>query len=527
MSKIISNTIRVNPVNSFSLEGDKNLFDKIVADQEKYAGLLRPARNWDLEIGGHAGGEYFYSQQKGETIEVDAYSDDRYYENFSSLQKMLEPFVGSTGLQIINKDVIQEYYIYLKGIDHLGILSNYFESNGEMKSQADGLLITDLGSIIDVNVISAFLDPIAERYSILEVGGGYGRLAEVFLNMYREKSIKYVLIDAVPASLMYSYLYLSKNFPNLRIGFYYNNDPFDMDLFDCYIMPAWHFDVSEHAGTFDCCINIQSMQEMNQYHIDYYLNLFNHMLKDGSGIAYLSNEKDYIFQGEWNYPVNWKLLLKTRTPRSWTRNSPTEVFLKGAGSFERENLLVDFIYSLQLKEFDRNADQSKIISSLQLHLQNGQQETSGLQMELQKNQQVTSDLQLELQTSREEISSVQLELQKSQQEVSNLSSILSRMPLASENLTIEKAEESIRVLNEYYRSKELSEVILLFENISKINAHVVAASLYLRHGRYRRALLHLIRVGMMDLPILFSIQTLRIMVKSLIVRLRRNQSVNR
>ncbi len=527
MSKIISNTIRVNPANTFSVQGDKNIFDKIVADQEKHAGLLRPAKNWDLEMGGHAGGEYFHSQQRGETIEVDAYSEDRYYENFSSLQKMLEPFVGSTGLQSITKDVIQEYYTYLKGIDHLDILSNYFEPNGEVKKQADGLISTDLGSMVDINIISAFLDPSAERYYILEVGGGYGRLAEVFLNMYREKSIRYVLVDAVPASLMYSYLYLSQNFPAMRIGFYYNEDPFDMDLFDCYIIPAWHFDVSAHAGSFDCCINIQSMQEMNQYHIDYYLNLFNNILKDGSGVAYLSNEKDYIFQGEWNYPGNWRLLLKTRTPRSWTRNSPTEVFLKGAGSFERENQWVDFMYSLQLKEFDRNADQYKIISNLQLELQKSQEEIFSLQLELQQNQQQTSGSQLELQKSVEEISSLQVELQKSQQEVSNLYSILLRMPLASEDLTIEKTEESIRVLNEYYRSKELSDLILLFGNISKINAHLVAASLYLRQGRYRRALSHLIRVAMMDPPILFSIQTLRLIGKSLIFRLGRNQRVNR
>ena len=545
MSRTIRNTIRVNlSSNTFSIEGEKSLFDKIVADQEKYAGLLRPTKNWDLEIGGHNGEQYFHSQLRDENIEIDTYNDDRYYDKFSSLQKMMEPFVGSTGLQNINRDVIQEYYSYLKEIDHLGVLLNYFEPNGEMKSQANDLLITDLGSIIDINIISAFLNPVAEKYNVLEVGGGYGRLAEVFLNMYDEKNIKYMLLDVVPASLMYSYLYLSKNFPNLRIGFYYNEDPFNMDLFDCYIMPAWHFDVSTFAEKFDCCINIQSMQEMNQYHIDYYLSLFNKMLKDGSGIAYISNEKDYIFRGEWNYPRNWKLLFKTRTPRSWTRNSPTEVFLKETGSFEKQNQLVDFIYSLQLKEFDRNADQLKIISSLQDELQKSQQETSSLQFELQKGEQEISSLQFELQKGKQEISSLQFELQKGKQEISSLQfelqkgeqelqksrqdvsalhSTLSRIPLALEDLTTEKTEESIQILYEYYRSKELPDVIQLFENISKINAHLVAANLYLRQGRYRRVLSHLIRVGMMDPLILFSLQTIKIIWDGLIFHLRHPQ----
>ena len=479
MTQIIKNTIRENLQDDFSLEGDKELFDLIVADQERYAGNLRPEKNWDLEVGGQNGERYFHSQKSGETIDFGTYSDEKYHKNFSSLQKMMDPFVGITGLQNINKDVVQEYYAYLKGIDHLGILSNYFEVNGEMKDQANGLMITDLGSIIDINIISSFLDPVAEKYNILEVGGGYGRLAEVFFNVYGKGNIKYVLLDAVPASLMYSYLYLSKNFPDLRIGFYYHEDPFDMDLFDCYIMPSWHFDISICGGVFDCCVNIQSMQEMNQNHIDYYLSLFNNVLADGSGIAYISNEKDYIFQGEWNYPGNWKLLLKTRTPRSWTRNSPTEVFVKSTGTFEQENRLADFMYSLQLKEFDRNLYQLEAISNFHS------------------------------------------EMQKRQLEVSALHSTLSRMPLASEELTIENTEESIQILNEYYRSKELPDVNLLFENISKINAHLIAVNLCLRCGRYRSALSHLTRIGMMDLPILFSIQTLKIMGNGLIFRLRR------
>ena len=524
MSQVLRNTIRVNLAGTFSLEGDKELFDKIVADQEKYAGPLRPDKVWDLEIGGHDGKHYFHSQQRGETMELGAYDDDRYYQNFSSLEKMLEPFIGNTGLQTVNKDVIQNYYTYLKKIDRLDILHNYFEADGEIRDQARGLLITDLGSIIDVNIISSSLDPAAEQYQILEVGGGYGRLAEAFLNMYGE-NVKYVLLDAVPASLMYSYLYLSENFPNMRIGFYYRGDPYDMNLFDCYIMPAWHFDGSAHTGSFDCCINVQSMQEMNQYHIDHYLNLFNTLLKEGSGIAYISNEKDYIFRGEWNYPKNWKLLLKTRTPRSWTRNSPTEVFLKSAGSFERENRFMDFVYSLQLQSFDKDTNQLRVIGDLQQRLTESQQQTSTLQQELQKSQQELSTLQQELQKSQQglstlqqEVSTLQLERQKLRSEVDSLYWVLARMPLALGEPTIEKTEQSIWFLNDYYRSREHPDVILLFEKTIKINAHLVAANLYLREGRYRSALSHLVQVAKKDLLIFFSLQTIKILVNGLIFR---------
>jgi hypothetical protein len=195
------------------------------------------------------------------------------------------------------------------------------------------------------------------------------------------------------------------------------------------------------------------------------------------------------------------------------------VFLKGVSSFERENQLVDFVYSLQLKEFDRNQDQSKTMSGLQLELQKSQADVSSLRLELHQNQQQIANFELELQKSQADMSSLRLELQKSQQEVSSLYSILSRMPLAAQEPTIEKTERSIQILNEYYGSKELPDVTLLFEKTSKINAHLVATNLYLKRGRYRTALSHLVRVGRMDPLILFSIQTLKIVANGLISRL--------
>jgi predicted nucleic acid-binding Zn-ribbon protein len=487
----------------------------------------------------------------------------------------MDPFVGSTGLKNINREIIQEYYSFLRGIDHLDILPNYFEADGQLKTRANRLLVTDLGSIIDINIISAFLDPLAEQYKIVEVGGGYGRLAEAFLSLYGKNNINYVLLDAVPASLMYSYLYLSRNFPDRQIGFYYNDDPFNMDSYDCYILPAWHFDASLCKGRVDCCINIQSMQEMDQHHVDHYFALFDEVLKPESGIVYISNEKDYIFQGAWNYPADWKLLLKTRTPRSWTRNSPTEVFRKRAGSAEKENRLVDFVYSLQLNEFDRNADQRKTISDLQVELQNsrdemsalqgqlqasreeisglqtalqkGQEQIAGLQVEVQRRGEEIAGLQLALQKDREEISSLQTALQKdraeiaglqlalenrraelshaqfklqnSRQEVANLSSTLSRMPITSDEPTIERTEKTIQSLMQYYHSQELPDVIRLFENTSKINARLVALNIALRHRRYKRALVHLARIGLMDPLMLFSLQTLKAIGNGLLFRL--------
>jgi hypothetical protein len=92
------------------------------------------------------------------------------------------------------------------------------------------------------------------------------------------------------------------------------------------------------------------------------------------------------------------------------------------------------------------------------------------------------------------------------------------MPLALGEPTIEKTEQSIWFLNDYYRSGEHPNVILLFEKIIKINAHLVAANLYLREGRYRSALSHLVQIGKKDPLIFFSLQTIKILVNGLLFR---------
>lgn len=350
--------IHKNIDKKFDIAGDKELFEKIIADQEQFAGKLRPEKNWDLDIGGHGGQEFFYSKLKGESVQVEKYSDEAYSVKFSSLKKMLEPLIGCSGLKKIDQNIVDKYFSFLKIIDHIGITENYFSSDGLIRENAGDLLITDLGSMIDLNLITFYLNEDLESYSILEVGGGYGRLVEVLYKFLPNKKFKYVMIDSVPASLMYAYLYLKKNLPKIKIGFFYNDDPFDLSRYDCFIIPAWHFRIEEFEDSFNCCVNIQSMQEMNQFHVDYYLNMFNQILKVSKGIAYISNEKDYIFRGEWNYPKNWECLLKTRTPRSWTRNSPTEIYLKtGDNQQIKNNYSFELLYNLQLVEFDRISEQ--------------------------------------------------------------------------------------------------------------------------------------------------------------------------
>ncbi len=257
------------------------------------------------------------------------------------IEDLMKAWVGYGSNPITIRDTFW-YYSFLKSIDYLGITNHYFSSETSWRNGAEHLCVADLGSIMDVNIATTFL-PLEnkQRLRVVEVGGGYGRLAETFLNVF-EGQVSYLLVDSVPASLWFAYEYLRKAVPNMRIGFYFNGDGPDFEKYDCYILPGWRLDIVEICG-FDLAVNIQSMQEMDQQNVDFYLNWFDKVLKQ-DGITYLANRRDHMFVGAWNFPAHWECMLKICTPRSWQRDFPTEVYRKGQGNYETRNRMRNELY---------------------------------------------------------------------------------------------------------------------------------------------------------------------------------------
>ncbi|HUA55503.1 MAG TPA: putative sugar O-methyltransferase [Candidatus Sulfotelmatobacter sp.] len=325
--KHVNSYIRKNFVELSELPLDARLFNLIENDLVKHAGDHMPASSWARAGGGEA---------------------NKPLENFRA-SNLLSPWLGF-GKNRVAPESLLWHYQYLRDIDAFGLCDSYFESADKLKPAASDLLVADLGTILEICLIAPFLrEPAEDPLLIVEVGGGYGRLAEAFLNVFQGKA-KYALIDAVPASLLYAHEYLKRANPEIRIGSFYHGDSFDMKTFDVYICPIWHFD-GIAKGRFDLAINIQSMQEMEQHHCDFYLNWFDSVLKL-NGIAYLNNRRDHLFRGAWNFPENWECLLKVRTPRSWTRDFPSEIYRKGNRSYASENRIRETFYRRDLMNAD-------------------------------------------------------------------------------------------------------------------------------------------------------------------------------
>lgn len=268
-----------------------------------------------------------------------------------TIADLMAPWCGDVGqlplsdlAQIVkisgSADLIAKYEYFLRSIDH----QNLLQGITLQELGARNWRFMDLGSLMDLLFISAFYDFSSARHKILEVGGGFGRLAE-FMSLATDAKIQYVNVDAVPVSLMYSYQYLRHHFPEKKVQIFSSDSTPDED-FDFLIFPAWHLDKFS-LRNFDLCVNIESMQEMNQELVDFYLKYFDNAIKT-EGLIYLVNSREYKFKGDWNIPENWQCMLRHRTPRSWTANHPAEMFRKTEFNQNNQNMLRTAFFNQEL-----------------------------------------------------------------------------------------------------------------------------------------------------------------------------------
>ena len=110
-----------------------------------------------------------------------------------------------------NKETYIEYYKIIKSIDKDNLLNKTFEcgSYGCKSYDFDNIKISRdlLDSLIEIYFLKSFF-PNLNELSLLEIGGGYGRLCKRYLDCI--PSSKYYITDAIPQSTFYSKLYLKE-----------------------------------------------------------------------------------------------------------------------------------------------------------------------------------------------------------------------------------------------------------------------------------------------------------------------------
>lgn len=346
-------SIKRHPIVLKTITATFDEFGRVVEDMLNHAGAFMPTANWVTLDPTKP------SEADPVALARSTYAADAFPRQFSSLDKVLYSWIGKQGSLPAEEWVLRLYSVFHDQFDPLGL----WKHNVIDKGCVPALTNADLSSILELSLMSSFApsrDPLVT--TVIEVGGGYGRLAEATLNVFG-RSVRYVLVDSVPASLLYAHKYLTQACPERRIGAYYAGDSFDLDTFDCYVVPSWRFEAL-NAARYDVCVNVDSFQEMSQTLVDRYLTLFDAVLQP-NGIVYSSNGRGSYFKGTWNFPSAWREAFCASTPRPWFENHPTQIFVKADGDFSTQNAALDAAHSYQYGVFRNPLAMMRIVGAKQ------------------------------------------------------------------------------------------------------------------------------------------------------------------
>jgi len=128
---------------------------------------------------------------------------------------------------------------------------------------------------------------------VVEVGGGYGRMAMFFLKFFGKKC-HYVSVDYVPSSLTFAPQVMKQAFPNLKVAGILNKTT-NFNDYNFVSLPAWNIGKLKKES-FDLGINLHSFQEMTKPSFDFYVDEFARLLKT-KGLLYIINNPADIGRG--------------------------------------------------------------------------------------------------------------------------------------------------------------------------------------------------------------------------------------
>jgi len=195
-------------------------------------------------------------------------------------------WVGGGSVHEVPWKHYERYIEFVRGLDELGILAQY--PNYRSRQFLD--------AVAETNLLHKYCS-LRNGLVLLDLGGGYGRLAEFLL---REFAVSYVVVDAVALSLLVAPQYISKAL-GIEVNSYWGLREKDFSRHAFSVWPTWH--LQDIIPSADILINIHSLQEMGDSKADFYLRLFDDHKKDDS-FVFLKNNYKYVTR-HWNFPERW------------------------------------------------------------------------------------------------------------------------------------------------------------------------------------------------------------------------------
>jgi putative sugar O-methyltransferase len=231
--------------------------------------------------------------------------------------QVLDDLIGVRGMDRPTAQEILSHLHFLSGQNN-----PYFSVRNIIEDfqRDDNLKLTDLGSVCDVAILLPSLRRVSKEFRVLEIGGGYGRLAEALFRNSGAK-LRVDMVDVIPSSLALASSYLAQSGLSVSLVSDKESAVSDVSL----RLPSGVETIPD--GAVDLAINIESFQEMTQEWVDYWIQVINRKTKVGS-IFYHSNAFKYKNFFKLSLEPKWSLVKTVDHPRNWTKDHRTEVWLR-------------------------------------------------------------------------------------------------------------------------------------------------------------------------------------------------------
>lgn len=245
-----------------------------------------------------------------------------------SIEVTLNSLISEKGKKSPRLEDWERYIDFLLPIDCLGFLDDLVDH-----SSIEEVTLADLGTLMDITFLAwgVYAQALTEVRTVVEVGGGYGRLGIGFLQVFPESPVQWVLIDAVPAVLVQAFgvarkvlgpdsVFLDTGVPNAAIS----------EKPRIVLTPSWGSELNWRLfeRPFEFFVNIESFQEMDNSYVDFWCDFAGKNLSP-MGFAYISNSRNYINLSPWNTPDHWGVQMFCETPRSTGVDHPSVVYSGG------------------------------------------------------------------------------------------------------------------------------------------------------------------------------------------------------
>ena len=232
-------------------------------------------------------------------------------------ERAIDDLIGVKGMSRPSKDELNRHFDFL--------LEHPFEwdlwSLKEDFSRTRHLRLADLGSACDLAVLSQLNWVDLRRVSVLEIGGGYGRLAEALIRNLGDKiPLEIHMIDVVPSSLDLANAYLTSSGISTVLA-----AQVGIEKGSFVRLSRAENLIRVQGESIDLVVNVESFQEMTPEWVSWYLEEVERVTHVGS-YFYQSNSFGYknIFSLELGR--NWVLEETFIHPRHWTDSHRTELW---------------------------------------------------------------------------------------------------------------------------------------------------------------------------------------------------------